>query len=120
MSEHAERRRFTRIHFDCNAAISQGDKRYTVHLIDISLNGALVEPPQNYELSAEQPITMEITLSGDISIVMRASLAHSSDKMLGFHCESIDMESMAHLRRLIELNMEDPHASERVLDELIG
>lgn len=120
MTKHSERRRYTRINFDCDAAISQGDRRYTVHIIDVSLNGVLVEPPQHYQLDADQPINVEITLSGDISIVMIASLAHSGDKVLGFHCESIDMESMAHLRRLIELNMEDPHASERVLDELIG
>lgn len=115
-----ERRRYTRIGFASDAVLVQGDARFNVHLVDISLNGVLIETPDDYSLNTDEAITIEVTLTGDIKITMSARLAHSSARMLGFHCESIDMDSMTHLRRLIELNMEDPRASERVLKELIA
>ncbi len=119
MAEAEERRRYTRIEFDGDAVIEQNDNRYAVHLLDISLKGALVETPGQYSLKTDQTLTLKVALAGDLTIVMTARLAHSSDKLLGFHCESIGMESITHLRRLIELNLEDPRASERVLDELL-
>lgn len=119
MSDPQERRRYTRINFDCDASITQGDTSYEVHLVDVSLNGALIETPENYALNAHTPVDLIIELTDEVVITMHTTLAHSSDEVLGFHCESIDMESMTHLRRLIELNMEDPEASERVMDELI-
>ncbi|MFL0811098.1 MAG: PilZ domain-containing protein [Agarilytica sp.] len=119
MSDPQDRRRYTRINFEVDAAMTQGDTHYDVHLVDISLKGALIETPKNYALNANTPVDLNLTLSDDIIITMHTSLTHSSDEVLGFHCDSIDMESMTHLRRLIELNMEDPQASDRVLDELI-
>ncbi len=119
MTDQQERRRYTRINFDCDAFIIQGGARYDVHLVDLSLNGALIETPPNYQLKADQPVNVVIQLSGEINITMCTHLAHSSHEVLGFRSDSIDMDSMTHLRRLIELNMENPEASERVLDELI-
>lgn len=119
MTDPKERRRYTRVHFECDAAITQGDARYEVHIVDISLNGVLIETPPDYQLKADQPINVEIQLSGDITITMCTHMAHSGDQVLGFRCDTIDMDSMTHLRRLIEFNMEDPEACERVLDELI-
>ncbi|MFL0803551.1 MAG: PilZ domain-containing protein [Agarilytica sp.] len=119
MTDQQERRRYTRVNFDCDAAITQDDKHYDVHLVDISLKGALIETPEDYELKADQPVTVEIKLSDDATISLCTHFAHSSTQVLGFQCDSIDMESMTHLRRLIELNMEDPNAPERVLDELL-
>ena len=119
MTDPKERRRYTRIEFDGEASVSQGETRYAVHLIDVSLKGALIEPPERYEFDVQAPVTLSIQLAGDVSISMIAKMAHSGSSHLGFHCESIDMESMSHLRRLIELNLDDPHASERVLEELM-
>lgn len=120
MTDPEDRRRYTRIEFDGNALVKQDLARYPVHLIDVSLKGALVETPPEYSLNVDKPVSLDINLAGDITITMKARLVHSSSKVLGFHCESIDMDSMTHLRRLIELNMEDPQASERVLEELIA
>lgn len=119
MTETNERRRYTRIEFDGEANLSQGDANYPVHLIDVSIKGALIETPEHYEFDVQSPMTLTIQLAGDIAISMIVTMAHSGSSHLGFHCESIDMESVSHLRRLIELNIDDPHASERVLDELM-
>ena len=119
MPSESERRRFTRVRFDTAATIAQGDTVIHTDLLDISLNGVLLKTPEQYQIRADQPAYISIFLSEDAEIQMTVDLAHSTDTFLGFKCASIDMESVGHLRRLIELNMDDPHASERILEELV-
>ena len=114
-----DRRQFSRIEFDASAFLIQEGRQIGASLVDISLNGVLVETPSTYQLRTDMPCTINIVLSEDVVISMQASLVHSSSKLLGFHCSSIDMDSIIHLRRLIEINLEDAGASERVLSELL-
>lgn len=114
-----DRRRFTRIAFGAVVSLSQGTKTIETHLVDLSLNGVLVDTPKDYAFSTQEAIDIQIALSDDITITMHTRLAHNSSAFLGFECESIDMESIAHLRRLVELNLDDPEACERILDELL-
>lgn len=114
-----ERRKFTRIQFNTIATITQNDNSVDAHLIDISLNGLLVATPKQYTLRSDLSTNITMALSNDTTITIIAKLVHSSDDTLGFQCESIDIESMGHLRRLLALNMSDPHATERLLAELL-
>lgn len=114
-----ERRKFTRIQFNTIVTITQNDTSFDTHLIDISLNGLLVETPKQYTLRSDLSTDISMRLSNDTTITIIAKLIHSSDDTLGFQCESIDMESMGHLRRLLALNMNNPHATERLLCELL-
>ena len=117
--DNVERRRYTRVQFDAEASVNQGDYFADVKLLDISLNGVLIETPRTYSIKTNEDVTLKIVLSDETVITMEMRLAHSGDEILGFQCHSIDMESISHLRRLIELNIGNPNASERVLDELI-
>lgn len=114
-----ERRRFSRIKFDTAATLVQNEKVFHTHVLDISLNGLLLETPDDYEIRTDQSADISILLGDEAEIQMAVKLVHSSTKLLGFRCESIDMESIAHLRRLVELNLDDPKASDRVLSELL-
>lgn len=114
-----ERRRFSRIEFDAEVSILQDGREYSAQLVDISLNGLLVTTPQNYQLRADIPCTVTVHLADEVVICMQTALIHTSSNLLGFHCTSIDMDSIVHLRRLIEMNLDDPAASERVLAELL-
>lgn len=119
-SNQEDRRQYSRVVFDANVTIKQGDNSYITELADVSLNGLLVKTPSKYHLRSDMPCTIKITLSQEVQIVMQVALVHSSNHALGFHCTSIDMDSITHLRRLIETNLEDPNASERVLAELVN
>lgn len=114
-----ERRQFSRIGFEANVIIAQQQHEYPAKLVDISLNGVLVATPPRYQVRTDMPCTLSINLANDVVITMQVTLVHSSTTLLGFHCTSIDMDSIAHLRRLIEINLDDPNASERVLGELL-
>lgn len=120
MTQHDERRRFTRVDFDATASLIQNELEIPVHIIDLSLNGVLIETPADDSLDLNSPVTVSITLSDDAHIYMKVDLVHSSSDILGFQCDSIDMQSATLLRRLIELNMDDENATERVLEELLS
>ncbi len=115
----AERRQFSRIEFDADVHLIQEGKEYRAQLHDISLNGVLVSTPAEYHIRTDMPCTLNVILSDQAVITMQVTLVHSSSSFLGFHCTSIDMDSIVHLRRLIEINLGEPGASERVLTELL-
>ncbi|OOZ37008.1 PilZ domain-containing protein [Solemya velesiana gill symbiont] len=114
-----ERRNFTRLLFDAPVIISYQDQTTESRLIDISLKGALVARSENYAIDTDAPVTLEISLPGsEIRIRMPTLLAHTQNNSMGFRCTHIDMESVGHLRRLIELNLGEPDLLERELAAL--
>lgn len=114
-----ERRRFSRIDFDAQVELAQGSETCTAELVDISLKGLLLQPIGGVQLQQGEPVHVKILLSDQTAITMTAEIAHQSANQLGLECALIDIESMSHLRRLIELNLGDPGAAERELIELI-
>lgn len=118
-SKGLERRQFSRVEFEAEVILTQKGESFCGELVDISLNGALVSTPTHYQVRTDLACDLEIRLSFDNVIHMKAALVHSSSEVLGFQCTSIDMESIVVLRRLMEVNLDDPSASERVLAELL-
>lgn len=90
-------------------------------MIDISLKGVLLLLPAGQAPQAGMPCLVKLPLSGgDVVIAMAGELAHVEGGHAGVLCRSIDIESITHLRRLIEMNLADPAASERELKALIA
>lgn len=120
MSEqHSDRRRFKRIAFDARTELSQGSRRWPVQLLDLSLKGMLIQRPEPWLGDASQPFEADIHLSADAEVKMDVQLAHDDHGQLGFVCLHISLESIEHLRRLVELNLGDPEELERELGALI-
>jgi len=119
MNEQNDRRRFKRIAFDAPTELIQGDRRWQVELIDISLKGLLIERPADWNGDAEQLFDAEIHLNKDARVVMQVQLRHVEASQLGFICLHIDIGSMEHLRRLVELNLANRTELEREFHELI-
>lgn len=115
-----ERRRFSRIDFDARVELVQDAKNWQAQLLDISLKGLLLAKLGPFHLQPTLPVSVKIILSDQTSIAMSANVVHQTLEQLHLACSSIDLESMSHLRRLIELNIGDANAAERELSELIG
>lgn len=118
MNEDPNRRRFQRIDFDASTELVQGDRRWTVRLHDLSLKGLLVRRPEGWDAQPDLPLTAHIRLADDARVTMEVLLAHDNDGLLGFACQHIDLDSMSHLRRLVELNLGDTALLERELAAL--
>ncbi len=111
------RRKFQRILFDSEAKIVQASGHISVHLLDISLNGALIERPENWSGSIGDEVILSVQLDPDnqFTIQMQTRLVYAKNDHMGLHCEHIDIDSMTNLRRLVELNLADAELLEREL-----
>ena len=91
-------------------------------VVDISLKGVLLQLPDGQTAPVGMPCLVKLPLGGadDVAIAMAGELAHVERGHAGVLCRSIDIESITHLRRLIEVNLGDPAASERELKALIS
>ncbi|WP_426143510.1 PilZ domain-containing protein [Pseudomonas sp. DWP3-1-2] len=114
-----DRRRFKRIAFDAITEVRQGQNRWQVTLIDLSLKGLLIHRPDPWLADTRQPFAIDLRLSSDVHVQMDAHLTHDDHRHLGFECLYISLESISHLRRLIELNLGDQDELERELAALI-
>lgn len=120
MVQHPQQRRFSRIPFDAQVELSQDGLKLEGPLVDISLKGLLTVQPDADLLVPERPIQARISLDNRAQIIMHCRLAHREAQHLGLACESIDLNSIAHLRRLMELNLGNAAALDRELSELIA
>ena len=55
----------------------------------------------------------------DIELKMEAAIVHKTPEHLGLKCTHIDVDSITHLRRIIELNIGDAELLDRELTSLI-
>lgn len=114
----SERRRFHRFDFEARVHLYSGSRAWESELIDISLKGALLRRPDDWDGKSGESYRIEIRLEGGVVISMSVSVAHVAIDRIGFICERIDMDSFVHLKRLVELNLGDPALLSRELSGL--
>ncbi|WP_108945909.1 PilZ domain-containing protein [Shewanella halifaxensis] len=115
-----ERRQFSRLNLTSDAKLICGNNRWQTQLLDISLQGALVKQPCDFPVAADQ-LTLEFMIhDSDICVQMRVRIVHQKNQLLGLACLHIDVESISHLRRLLELNLGDASLLDRELERLFS
>ena len=121
MTNNTERRRFTRVPFEASVSISNTSGKWTGKLLDISLNGVLVSQPQNWISNEKKHYLIEVNAAENVfEIRMEVTVTHKDDQSIGFQCNHIDIDSVSHLRRLVELNVGDEDILNRELSALIS
>lgn len=114
-----ERRHFTRIHFQHQASLTAAVGSRKVDVQDISLKGVLVSAPAGWEIKVGAPCSLELPLDDSVAVKMEGTLVHIENGTFGIRCDRIDLDSISHLRRLIELNLGDEEMLQRELSALI-
>lgn len=110
-----DQRRFTRIPFDADALLVGDGREWPCELIDLSLKGALIAEPEGWTGVVGEQYRLTLTLGEDTRIHMDVSVAHKENRHVGLECRDIDLESITHLRRLVELNLGEASLLEREL-----
>lgn len=101
----SEQRHFQRVSFDTNALVSHAGHGHYCQLVDIALQGALLDAPDGLPLRSGDCCSLSIFLpSADQSLEFEGQLVHQENHRYGFRFVREDDNSMAHLRRLLELN----------------
>jgi hypothetical protein len=115
----AERRQFSRVLFNAPAELATSSGRHAVQIVDLSFKGALVRHPTPLDWTVGTACELKVRLTQlSASIGMLAEVVHIDGDLLGLQCRSIDLDSITHLRKLIELNLGDPASLERELQAL--
>lgn len=114
-----EKRRFSRVPFEADVVLTQGETQWQAQLLDISLNGILIKRPENWTATLDEQFALELIFADGSSLITgEVSVAHTEEKHIGFRMVNIDIESVTHLRRLIELNLGEPELMDRELSAL--
>jgi len=119
VNNNQERRRFTRIPFDAECELHSDKGSAVVQLLDISLRGTLVESAQPLPIEIGDSARLHLYLANDILIEIPATLNHAAPPQYGFVAGEMEIDSITHLRRLVELNLGDEALLERELEQLI-
>lgn len=114
-----EHRRFKRVSFLQKVEVKVGEEYYETHCIDISLRGILLVLPTGAQWKIEQKLDVRMTLTPEEIIEMQCTLMHLDDDVAGCKCDSLDIDSLTTLRRLLELNLANPQEVNRELADLL-
>jgi len=96
--------------------LSNPSGKWGGRLIDISLKGVLISRPQHWTGKSGDEMLLEIHPPGaTFGIRMETVVAHAEPDKVGLRCLSIDIDSISHLRRLMELNLGDEEILNREL-----
>lgn len=113
------RRQFSRILFSIKAELMVEDVLYDVSIHDISLNGALITAVKSDSSIKGKLGTLSFFLSDcESEVTMHIAVVHEEDNETGLQCNAIDIDSVTHLRRLIELNLGDSEQLNKELSQL--
>lgn len=110
-------RRFSRVRFEEQCLLEYGSRSLEGRLLNISLKGALVEfrdkgiffPGDRWRLAFHL---------GNPDFVMRfgAEVVHTASRLAGFKFVEADLNTMFHLRNLLEARLPDPDRLRGELD----
>lgn len=115
-----ERRRFSRIIYQASATLTQGNYQLTTCIQDLSLKGLLLWAEDEPQLDTNSIVDVAFTLPGsDITITLSATLIMQNERILHLKIDHIDIESVGHLRRLVELNVGNDELLHRELEHLV-
>jgi len=116
-----ERRRFSRIPFQVSAELMlKEDEPLAVEVVDLSLHGVLIEKPSAWYAPQGTQFNLKLTLeNSETQLGMNVAVAHIDQDSIGFECKHIDLDSISHLKRLVELNLGNSDILNRELTALI-
>ena len=119
MEQPNEKRLFSRIPFQGPVHLISVSGHWNTDLLDISLNGALIRKPKDWPGKSREHFMMQLELpNSTVDIRMEVVIAHEEPDRVGLQCKHIDLDSITHLRRLVELNLGDSHMLRRELSSL--
>jgi hypothetical protein len=113
-------RRFSRVHFDAQSFMEFAGFRRKAHLLDISLKGALIAAEGHPPVNLGDQCKLSVHLgSSDVVLKFEAEVAHVEEDSIGVKFVKVDLQTMIHLRRLMECNTSDSDGISRELAFLV-
>lgn len=121
----SEKRNFSRVIFSGQCSLIEDitgtAKIWHTELIDISLKGALVKRPVEWNSKDNAIVQLTLNLEGsDVVLECTGEVCHQENKNLGIKFLTLSLESISHLKRLVQLNLADENLLHREMSQLIN
>ena len=114
-----ERRQFSRVVYQTPTDISQGNVNVSGSVQDLSLHGLLIQCDKLQQLRSDLPVQVSLTLeNSDINIQLEATIVSTINTSMRLRIEHLDIDSISHLKRLVELNVGDDELLYREIEHL--
>jgi len=114
-----ERRRFSRIVYQTQATLTQESTVVNALVCDLSLHGLLLTSEQSDQLDTDKQVDVEFSLAGsDVTIQLVGNIVGLNNNVIRVSIDHIDIESIGHLKRLVELNVGDDDLLHRDIEHL--
>ncbi len=114
-----ERRRFSRIVYQAPATLVQESQTFESSVSDLSLHGLLLTCEQSQQLSLNEQVQVDFTLpDSEVNIQLTGLIVGVNGHVIRLSIENIDIESIGHLKRLVELNVGDDELLHRNIEHL--
>ncbi|PMM03642.1 pilus assembly protein PilZ [Vibrio kanaloae] len=114
-----ERRQFSRVIYQVPTEISQGQVNVSGSVQDLSLHGLLIQCEELQQLNQENPVHVSFKLTNsDINIQLEATIVSTINTSMRLRIEHLDIDSISHLKRLVELNVGDDELLYREIKHL--
>ncbi len=116
-----ENRLFQRVRFAVGAEVEVKGTLYDATLVDISLKGALISVPDHPEPDRGQTCHLMLHLEmSEVTLYFTGMVVRTQDHLVGIKFITIDIDTMIHLRNLLELNSGDPDLIRSELNAFIS
>ncbi len=113
-------RHFSRVSFAEKSIVEVDGSSFEVNLLNISLKGALVQFGEGFACRPGDSWNLSFHLgNSDIIMEFRAVVVHTSGNQAGVKFVETDLNTMMHLRNLMEARTMDPEKVRSELDFLI-
>ena len=118
-----ERRQYFRVNFDSVATLLTEQQSFDCQIIDLSIHGVLLRLHGVHYAKPDAEYTLKIPLNNtnehpELNIAMQLTLARQKPENMAFRCANLDLDSITHLRKIVELNSGDPKVLERDMQTL--
>ncbi|ARP39167.1 MULTISPECIES: PilZ domain-containing protein [Vibrio] len=114
-----ERRQFSRVVYQTPTDISQGNVNVSGSVQDLSLHGLLIQCDKLQQLRTDIPVQVSFKLeNSDINIQLEATIVSTINTSMRLRIEHLDIDSISHLKRLVELNVGDDELLYREIEHL--
>ncbi len=121
MSEASTSRHFQRVKYDVAATLQTASGTLDCELIDLSLKGALLQLAAAETFAIGDRGSLSFSLGDEAhTIAMQIEVAHIEADTIGVHCLQIDLDSVTHLRRILELYTGDGQIMQRELAAMLS
>ena len=112
-----EKRRHTRTNFQIMAILHHNLMKYSGHVINLSMRGALIKSDEILEIPDESLLEVNLLIidaPSTLEINFRGILVRSDENFIGLKIESIDLDSFIQLKNIIAYNSGD---HDEIMDE---